>query len=85
MKIENCLKNFLECRRGDHILFRSFGIGNIDSPYGLSKGEIKAQIAKYYPNLTGVKVTSRNTSDGLALGQYSYTIEFSGYRSNNNG
>lgn len=80
MRIENCLKNFLECRRGEHILFRSFGLGNVDSPYGLSKGEIKSQIAKFYPDLIGVKVISRNTAGGLALGQYSYTIEFTGYR-----
>lgn len=80
MNIENCLKNFLECRRGDHILFRNFGLGNVDSPFGLSKGEIKAQIAKYYPNLSDVNIVSKNTANNLAHGQYSYAIDFSGYR-----
>lgn len=80
MNIENCLKNFLECRRGDHILFRNFGLGNVDSPFGVSKGEIKAQIAKYYPNLSDVSIVSKNTSNNLAQGHYSYIIDFSGYR-----
>lgn len=80
MNIEICLKNFLECRRGDHILFRSFGLGNVDSPFGVSKGEIKAQIAKYYPNLSDVSIVSKNTTNNLAHGQYSYTVDFSGYR-----
>lgn len=80
MNIEICLKNFLECRRGDHILFRSFGLGNVDSLFGVSKGEIKAQIAKYYPNLSDVNIISKNTANNLAHGQYSYVIDFSGYR-----
>lgn len=80
MDIGKCLQNFARCRRSEHILFRGYGLNVIDSPRGLRTGDIKTQLAEYYPDVTGVSVIARNTYDGVSQGHFAYDIDFTGYR-----
>lgn len=76
--IKTCVANMARCRRGDHILFRSFGLNVIDSPGGLTLGDVKTQIAAYFPDASGVRVVSTTTAEQGALGGRSYTITLDG-------
>jgi hypothetical protein len=78
VKIQDCLRNLGLCRPGEHPLFRGYGLNDVDSPYGLSYGEVKNQVAEYYPDVDSVFIERRSTAGDLALGQYRYTITFRG-------
>lgn len=60
MNTGNDIVNMLKCRRGEHCLFRSFGLGAITDQVGkLRKGQIVQELAKWYPQITDVNITIR--------------------------
>lgn len=64
--------NMLKCRRGEHPLFRSFGLGGeVDSVTGWGFGVVQVEIKKYYPDVD-LKSMSVSSSPN---GEYKYTIE----------
>lgn len=76
--IKTCIKNLTTCRTGDHILFRSYGLNAIDEPGGLTLGDVKAQLAAFYPDARGLRIVQTTTPEAAALGGRSYTITLDG-------
>lgn len=54
-----CIVNCLKCRRGNHPLFRNFGLNVTDLPYKLRRGQIQEQISMFYPDVTDVSITQK--------------------------
>ena len=53
--------NMLNCRRGEHVLFRSFGLGHVTDQVGkLRKAQVTQEVAKWYPNVTTVSFEIRD-------------------------
>lgn len=73
-----CLRNMTICRPREHILFRDFGLNDVDSPYGLSVGVVKAQCSQFYPDVDSIEIKRRASEDDFALGRYRYTISAKG-------
>ena len=50
--------NMLNCRHGEHCLFRSFGLGHVTDQVGkLHKAQVTQEVAKWYPNVRSVEIT----------------------------
>ena len=65
--------NMMKCRRGEHCLFRSFGLGSeVDSVTGWGFGKVNVELAKWYP---GCKIKSFNTRKAQSDGAFEYQIE----------
>ena len=57
-----CIVNMLNCRQGEHCLFRSFGLGQVTDQVGrLRKAQITQEVEKWYPY---VRIDSIETRDG---------------------
>lgn len=68
--------NMLKCAQGEHILFRSFGLGNAtDSTHGLGFGRISVELSRWYPDtrLKNFEVTKATES-----GEFEYKIDIMG-------
>ena len=82
VNLGNCLKNLTLCRPGEHCLYRGYGVNAVDSPYGLSYGDVKSQCSAYYPDVDNIEITKRSTSNDYELGTYRYTISIKGVNGN---
>ena len=78
MNIQTSLKNMCLCRRGEHCLYRAFGLNNVDAR-GLKKSEIKLQLETYYPEIKSTEIISQNTLDEVQQGHFHYEIKVNGY------
>lgn len=68
--------NMIKTRRGEHPLFRSFGIGAVvDEPNRVTRAQIQAECAKWYP---GARVKSVRTDSADIAGNFVYTVEIEG-------
>ena len=69
--------NTAKTRRGEHVLFRSFGLNVIDDANGLTRGEISRQIKEFYPQINRFSVVqvSKNFT-----GSDQYAINLEGNR-----
>jgi hypothetical protein len=70
---ENTQQRFANCaktRRGEHILFRDFGLDVTDRLGELTRGDVMDQVEKYFPNVRSAKVirTGANSFDVELLG-----------------
>ena len=60
--------NMLNCRRGEHVLFRSFGLGHVTDQVGkLRKAQVTQEVAKWYPNVTTVSFEIRDDEYNIRL------------------
>lgn len=68
--------NMAKTRRGEHVLFRSFGLNVIDAN-GLTRGEISRQLKEFYPQINRFSVVqvSKNFT-----GSAQYAINLEGNR-----
>lgn len=49
--------NMLNCRQGEHVLFRSFGLGHVTDQVGkLRKAQVTHEVSKWYPNMRSVEI-----------------------------
>ena len=56
-----CIVNMLNCRQGEHCLFRSFGLGAVTDQVGrLRRAQITQDVAKWYPAVASVQVEVRD-------------------------
>lgn len=57
--------NMVSCRKGTHCLFRSFGLGVIDdpAPSAITLGSVRAECAKWYPNIDVEKLERKRDGD----------------------
>lgn len=63
MDTGKCIKNMFITRRGEHPLFRSFGLdGVVDRPGTLRRADITEGIAKWYPHVTSIDI--KRTDEG---------------------
>lgn len=69
--------NMAKTRRGEHLLFRSFGLNVIDDANGLTRGEISRQLKEFYPQINRFSVVqvSKNFT-----GSAQYAINLEGNR-----
>ena len=59
-----CITNMMNCRQGEHCLFRTFGMGAETDRVGkLRKSDITTAVAKWYPQVVSVDV--KNRGDGV--------------------
>lgn len=60
--------NMLNCRQGEHCLFRSFGLGHVTDQVGkLRKAQVTQEVAKWYPNVTTVSFEIRDDEYNIRL------------------
>ena len=53
--------NMLNCRKGEHCLFRSFGLGHVTDQVGrLRKAQITQEVARWYPDVMSVSIAVRD-------------------------
>lgn len=72
----NHIVNMIKTRRGEHPLFRAFGIGAVvDEPNRITRAQIQAECVKWYP---GAKVRSVRTDSADIAGNFVYTVEIEG-------
>ena len=66
--------NMAKTRRGEHVLFRSFGLNVIDDVNGLTRGEISRQLKEFYPQINRFSVVqvSKNFTGSV---QYAINLE----------
>lgn len=66
--------NMAKTRRGEHVLFRSFGLNVIDDANGLTRGEISRQLKEFYPQINRFSVVqvSKNFTGSA---QYAISLE----------
>ena len=63
MNTGQCIVNMLNCRQGEHCLFRSFGLGAVTDQVGrLRRAQITQEVAKWYPAVTSVQVEVRTAN-----------------------
>lgn len=57
--------NMVSCRKGTHCLFRAFGLGVIDdpAPTAITLGSVRAECAKWYPNIDVEKLERKRDGD----------------------
>lgn len=69
--------NMAKTRRGEHILFRSFGLNVIDDANGLTRGEISRQLKEFYPQINRFSVVQLSKN---FTGSAKYAIHLEGNR-----
>lgn len=68
--------NMLECRAGEHCLFRSFGLGGtVDDPNRITRNNIQVHVNKWFP---GVIVEAATIEKATASGEFVYNIKCKG-------
>ena len=61
MDTGQCIVNMINCKQGEHPLFRSFGLGAVTDQVGrLRKSQVTQEIAKWYPRVDTVEIDIRN-------------------------
>lgn len=66
--------NMAKTRRGEHVLFRSFGLNVIDDVNGLTRGEISRQLKEFYPQINRFSVI-RVSKNFTGATQYVISLE----------
>lgn len=77
MSIQDNIKNCLICKKGNHILYRDFGLKAVDDVGGIKKSDIKLQLSKFYPDIQRYNI-SMNNSDSISKGEFIYNINIYG-------
>ena len=68
--------NMIRCRRGNHVLFRSFGMGaEIDTPNRITKGGIQVEVNRWYPATFVESISQDKASEA---GEFEYSVKIRG-------
>ena len=78
MDAGKCITNMMICRRGEHCLYRDYGLDVVDRSGGLRRSEIKAQIEKFYPDVTAIDITNKTTEADAMTGRFVYDVHVKG-------
>ena len=72
--IAHNIVNMIQCRQGEHPLFRSFGMGAIvDSPNRMTRNNIQVEVNRWYPSTIVENVSvDKAGSDGIF--EYSVSV-----------
>lgn len=73
-----CITNMMSCRPGEHCLYRDYGLNVVDRAGGLRRADIKAQIEKFYPDVTSVEITNKTTDSDALTGRFVYDVHVKG-------
>lgn len=64
MDTGECIKNMIITKKGEHILFRAFGLGAItDRPGRLRKSDLSTAIATWYPQINGFSIVQTGDNE----------------------
>lgn len=67
--------NMVKTVKGEHVLFRSFGLDGVDSPNRLTRSSLQVEINRWYPDVVVDNVTvNRAGSDGI----FEYNVKLRG-------
>lgn len=67
--------NMVKTAKGEHVLFRSFGLDGVDSPNRLTRSSLQVEINRWYPAVVVDNVTvNRAGSDGI----FEYSVKLRG-------
>lgn len=67
--------NMVKTVKGEHVLFRSFGLDGVDSPNRITRSSLQVEINKWYPDVVVDNVTvNRAGSDGV----FGYSVKLRG-------
>ena len=68
MDTGQCIVNMLNCRQGEHCMFRAFGLGHVTDQVGrLRKVQITQEVAKWYPNVTEIVIDTRDNEYNIRV------------------
>jgi hypothetical protein len=68
MDTGKCIVNMLNCRQGEHCLFRSFGLGHVTDQVGrLRKAQVTQELAKWYPNVRSVEIVQQGETYNIRI------------------
>lgn len=68
--------NLIKCRKGEHCLFRSFGMGSTtDDIPGITRSFVQVEVNRWFPGNT---VLSLQKSGENAKGEFVYNINIRG-------
>lgn len=60
------IANMVKTVKGEHVLFRSFGLDGVDSPNRLTRSALQVEVNRWYPSVIVDNVTvNRAGSDGV--------------------
>ena len=64
MDTGECIKNMIITRKGEHVMFRAFGLGSItDRPGRIKKSDLSNAIATWYPQVDGFSIQSTGDNE----------------------
>lgn len=67
--------NMVKTVKGEHVLFRSFGLDGVDSPNRLTRNALQVEVNRWFPAVDVDNVTvNRSGSDGV----FEYSIKLRG-------
>ena len=76
MSLGQNICNMIECRAGEHCLFRSFGLGgHVDDPNLISRSAIQVAVNRWYPSTI---VKSVKVERATASGEFVYNVKVQG-------
>lgn len=68
--------SMIECRAGEHCLFRSFGLGgNVDSPNTVTRNGLQVAVNKWFP---ATVIKSLDVERASITGEFIYKINIQG-------
>ena len=76
MSLGKNICNMIECRSGEHCLFRSFGLGgHVDDPNLITRNQIQVEVNRWLPS---VIVESAKAERATVSGEFVYNIKVKG-------
>ena len=67
--------NLVKTERGTHVLYRSFGLSNVDSPSTITRTTVQNEVSRWYPDVSVITCTCTNATNS---GHFEYEIEVEG-------
>ena len=67
--------NMIKCAPGEHCLFRSFGVGEVDAPTRLTRNALQVEVNKWLPSVT---IQSLSVDNVTPEGYFEYSIQIKG-------
>lgn len=61
-RLEQCIVNGIQCKRGSHVLFRQYGLNITDQPERLRRIQILELCSRYYPDVIGLSIYQKSES-----------------------
>lgn len=72
---DQCISNCLQTDLGSHVMYRSFGLNEVDKPNAPVKRDVIVQLSTYYPDVT---LNSIECTEVNGKGMWVYNADVNG-------